>query len=180
MGNSNSKEPITPQISAETAARGIPHVVSLAYHKATTWKIRYILSEPGGEPRFIANMPNGIYHEIIFHEGPNLTDPVLAFVKTAGKWSQDFEITLPSLPSEGLVGGVEILRHSGARKERFWFGMQVGEGESRHIERFEWRRSHGAEVKSVGEGKWGWKLVRLGASAPEEEVEEGIQDLENE
>lgn len=126
---------------------------------------------------FIADMPNGMYHEIIFHEGPNLTDPVVVFVKTAGKFNADFEITLPSLPSAGLIGGVEILRHSGTRKEKFWFGMQVGEGEHRHIERFEWRRSHGVEVKNVGAGKWGWKLVRLGSRSPEDEVSEDIQDV---
>jgi hypothetical protein len=41
--------------------------------------------------------------------------------------------------------------------------MEIGDGEHRHVEKFEWRRSHGSEVKRIGgKAAWGWKLLRMG------------------
>ncbi|PKS08065.1 hypothetical protein jhhlp_006677 [Lomentospora prolificans] len=54
--------------------------------------------------------------------------------------------------------------------------MDVGEGAGRRLERFEWRRSHGQEVKSVGQSSWGWKLVRLGAGGAEADDQVNYDD----
>lgn len=51
----------------------------------------------------------------------------------------------------------ETLRRE-PRKSKWWFALPIGvNGE---LETFEWRRSRGSEVKSLGASWRGWKLVR--------------------
>lgn len=50
--------------------------------------------------------------------------------------------------------------------EKYWYAMEINGG----IERFEWRHSHGDEVKKVGRSKWGWKLVRMNSDLAEGQV----------
>ncbi|KAF5533051.1 hypothetical protein FPHYL_13677 [Fusarium phyllophilum] len=57
--------------------------------------------------------------------------------------------------------------HQNTVKDRDWFGLQFNQSADRRIERFEWRHSYSSEAKSVGESRYGWKLVRLDHGAEE-------------
>ncbi|KAJ4257391.1 hypothetical protein NW762_008511 [Fusarium torreyae] len=164
MGHSDSKIP--PQMSPQSVQRGVPNVLRATYKKGFSTKVLVYLSEPEREPIYSISLPGGWYGKLLLHDGPSADSPILAGAETEGKWGSDYGILLPNI-SGFETSDKEILRRQGKMKERFWFGMQVGEGSNRHIERFEWRRSHGSEVKSVGDGKWGWKLVRLGHGSEE-------------
>lgn len=165
-------------MSAETASRGFPKCFRLSHKKALALKMIVYLSEPDSEPLFAFSSPDAWYpYEVVMHDGPTTDAPPLAALTQEGKMGMDFAILLPPLASAGMTGGKEILRYHGSlKKETFWFGMQVGEGDGRHLERFEWRRSHGSEVKSLGQSSWGWKLVRLGSGTAGEGGEDGASD----
>lgn len=156
---------------------GIPEILHMNFEKLLTLKPRCFVSTPEEGPRFMIYYPKGWHHCITFHDGPDIAYPVLATAVESGSWRQDFTINLPSLPDQGLIGGTEVLRHNPGTSERYWFGMQVGEGADRHIERFEWRMSRGPEMSNTGSSRWGWKLVRLGSVYLEEEGKEPVYDV---
>ncbi|KPM35587.1 hypothetical protein AK830_g10985 [Neonectria ditissima] len=165
MGNSRSKVAPNPQISAETASRGLPQTFRLSYKKGLSLKIVCYLTDPGTDVTYALSVPDAWYGGLILHDGPSIDHTPLATVTREGKGDMDFGINLPALESAGIAGGKEILRYMGTfKKEIYWFGTQVGEGDNRHIEKFEWRHSRGSEVKSIGQSGSGWKLVRLGSS----------------
>ncbi|KAF5005684.1 hypothetical protein FDECE_7883 [Fusarium decemcellulare] len=171
MGHSDSKLP-APQLSPESAQRGVPTTIQAAYKKS--WKdVVIYLREPDKEPTFCLSLPGGWYDKAILHDGPEPKHPVLATSTGEGKWRNDFAVTLPAMPGTDMEPSREILRYKVGRREIYWFAIKVGQ--DKHIERFEWRHSHGAEVKSVGESKWGWKLVRLGGGTqdPSEDTAQG-------
>ncbi|KAM0433305.1 hypothetical protein ACHAPT_004181 [Fusarium lateritium] len=159
MGHADSKIP-SPQMSLESAQRGVPPVLRATFKKSWT-KIIVRLGEPDQDPVYCLSLPEGFYGKMIMHDGPDHDSPALGGAMPDG-WRVDFNIQLPAIPGTDVAQSLEILRHKTKKHERYWFGMHVGEGPDRHLERFEWRRSHGSEVKSVGESKWGWKLVRVG------------------
>ncbi|KAF7551805.1 hypothetical protein G7Z17_g4755 [Cylindrodendrum hubeiense] len=172
MGSSTSKITTPPQMSAATASRGLPQSLRFSYKKALSLKMVCHLSEPNSEPMFALSSPDGWYSEVIMHEGPTTDAPPLAAITSEGKRGEDFAILVP--------GGKEILRYKfSLKKEVFWFGMQVGEGHNKRIERFEWRHSRGSEVKSVGQAGNGWKLVRLGGGMAGEGNEEDGPDRDD-
>jgi hypothetical protein len=172
MGHSDSK--LAPQLTAKGAQKGLPPVIRITYQKG--WKklvclahISLYLGEPDSEPTHSISFPKGWYGDIILHNGPHTESTPLAISTKDGSCRTDYTISLPALPGTGFSGGEEILRHPTGRKGRWWFGITIGEGADRHLERFEWRRSRGDEVKSIGQSKWGgYKLVRLGSSKEDE------------
>ncbi|CAM1507453.1 Fc.00g070940.m01.CDS01 [Cosmosporella sp. VM-42] len=173
MGASESKAAgITPTISPDIARRGFPPRFLATYKKSWS-KLAILLSEPdAAEPSHIIAVAHGSFGDMVLHNGPTGEHPPLANVKPTGKFGQDFIITLPG---EGGTSRQELLRWNAAiKKETYWFGMEVGEGANRRVERFEWRHSHGSEVKSLGRSKWGYKLVRLGG----ENVDPSSQAIE--
>lgn len=179
MGYPDSK--MVPQISNQSAQRGIPSVLCVSYKKGVFSKILVHISEPEQEPIYSVSLSLGWYGRMLLHDGPDADSPVLAGSDIEGKWRTDFSIYLPPIP--GLeISESQILRSKGNMKECYWFGMQIGQGAGRHIERFEWRRSHGTEVNSVEESKYGWKLVRLGhdAEEPDDDNPNKKPDWENE
>ncbi|KAM0435143.1 hypothetical protein ACHAPT_003233 [Fusarium lateritium] len=174
MGNSESKPGYSPQMSPEDQEKGIPPVIRATYQntwsKLVCWtSVSLNLGEPGSDSTYSVSLPKGWYGDVILHNGPDTGSmPLASGARDRVCRSSDYSITLPPLPGSGFDGGLEILRRPSGMKGRWWFGIQVGQGAERHIERFEWRRSHGSEVKSVGQSRWGWKLVRLGSSKEEE------------
>lgn len=174
MGNSESKPGIVPQISPEGEQKGIPPIIRATYQN--TWSqlvcwtsVSLNLAEPDAAPAYSVSLPRGWYGDIILHNGPGTESaPLASGTRDRTCRGSDVSVTLPPLPGSGFDGGSEILRRPSGRKGRWWFGIQVGQGAERHVERFEWRRSHGSEVKSVGQSRWGWKLVRLGSSKEED------------
>ncbi|KAF4953455.1 hypothetical protein FSARC_12378 [Fusarium sarcochroum] len=182
MGHSDSKLIPAPQLSPEGASKGIPPVIRITYQKSWTKlvcfaRISLNLGEPNAEPMYSISFPKGLYGDIILHNGPNIESPPLARSTKDGNCRTDYAISLPTLSGNGVQE--EILRRPQGMKGRWWFGIQVGNGPDQHIERFEWRRSRGAEVKSVGQSSWGgYKLVRLGnANHKEEYYSSSDEDL---
>ncbi|GAB1320951.1 hypothetical protein MFIFM68171_11161 [Madurella fahalii] len=173
MGHAESKA-VIPQFPAESTAKGLPRRFIAAYKKSWT-EIAVTLSDPDSEPAYVVTLDQGWYGNMTMHSGPTVDHQPLAAVKPGGRMRQDFSITLPALPGEGSEGRTEVLRYVvSLRREMFWFAMEVGEGRSRRLEKFEWRRSHGSEVKSLGKGGWGWKLVRVGNDMSESYAGEEI------
>ncbi|KAI5465050.1 hypothetical protein BGZ63DRAFT_379261 [Mariannaea sp. PMI_226] len=169
MGSANSKLQQTPHLSSSTAERGLPRTLHASYLKSMT-KVTCLLSEPNSpEASYAVNLPYGFWGPMIFYDGPTDKDPIMMTVKDEGKWANKFSITLPESPDEGVRSRHEAVKwQTVSKKERYWFGLEVGHWPDRHLDRFEWRRSHGTEVQSVGGTKWGWKLVRLGQNAAQQ------------
>lgn len=164
MGNSDSK---IPQLSAETAIeRRLPTALTAVYEKHIT-KIICLLSESDArQASFTISLPYGWWGHMIFYDGPSDQHPVLVTTKDESKMGNKLSVMLPASPKEGVESRPELVKwQTLSGKERYWFGLEVGHGAQRHLQRFEWRHSHGAEVHNLGGSKWGWKLVRLGPQA---------------
>ncbi|KAK4457557.1 hypothetical protein QBC42DRAFT_291459 [Cladorrhinum samala] len=169
MGHGGSKLAAGTHMPAETAARGFPRRFDATF-KMSLSRIMALLTDPNHPdgPAYAVSWVAGWYGNMIFHGGPTKDHAPLATARSAGKLGRDFNVTLPAGPGaqEQGPGRTEILRYSPSfRHETWWFAMQVGgDGpHAAHVERFEWRRSRGAEVKAVEGGSgWGLKLVRMG------------------
>ena len=169
MGTSHSSLAV-PHLPDQLAKSGVPPVIQARLKKSWT-KLTIHLSEPGAEPSYCATFPDGWWGVMTLHNGPSETDRAIAHSVLKGKMMVDNIISLPP-PTAGdaSLDGKEILRHKWrVGSEKFWFAMDVGEGAARRVERFEWRHSRGQEVKSMGQGSFGWKLVRLDPGDPEDE-----------
>lgn len=105
---------------------------------------------------------------IELHDGPTNEHPIMATVR-ADKWgrTKPATITLPARPGSPHVGSIEAQLVPGSSKSSMsasstWsFEIDANDkGSSR--ERFEWRSSHGKEIKELATGpSHGWKLVRV-------------------
>ncbi|RSL53483.1 hypothetical protein CEP54_010366 [Fusarium duplospermum] len=164
MGNAQSVNTLVPQISPETARKGIPNRLSMTFKKRVTLKTHLLLADSNSGLAFATYVPYSGAYNVVLYDGPDASCPVLATAKGIGKWKKDFRVCLPSFPRETLDIREELLRSCtvSSKLETYWFGMQVGE--DRPVERFEWRQSRGREVKSTG-ARAGWKLVRLGGGS---------------
>lgn len=166
MGHGGSKLAST-HMPAEMATQGFPRRFA-ATHKKSLTRIMALLSDPDHPdgPAYAVSWAAGWYGNMTFHSGPTKDHEPLATARSAGKLGSDFNVTLPAA-SPAQEQRTEILRYSPSfKRETWWFAMQIGTGPHAHVERFEWRRSRGAEVKGVEGGSgWGWKLVRMGSDA---------------
>lgn len=162
MGQSSSKDGRVATVSSLE----IPPTIN-CYGPQSIMSSHGTLGQHEANPLFTYSMPRNMRSEMAFWLGTDTSLPPLARSKTTGLMSRDLEITLPDFVSNsGQLGGTHILRHEQKwTKEQFWFATQIGDT----VERFEWRRSHGDEVKSVGRWKWGWKLVRMNSEVKEGE-----------
>ncbi|KAL4728477.1 hypothetical protein ACLX1H_005224 [Fusarium chlamydosporum] len=179
MGNSDSKL-ITSQLSAEEL-QDIPTIIRMSYQ--SSWKkyacftsMNLNLGPPDAEPMYTLSFRRGLYGDITLHKGPTPESLPIATSSRIKQYHDDYLITLPSLTGVGVHE--ETLRRPKGLKGRFWFGCLVGDGLEQRVERFEWRRSRGAEVKSVGQSRWGgYKLVRLGSTNTKEEYSSSEENL---
>ncbi|KAJ5305656.1 hypothetical protein PENANT_c041G07841 [Penicillium antarcticum] len=101
---------------------------------------------------------------IVLHDGPTDKHPVIATAR-GDRWgrTRPIMLTLPTRPEsqhnndiveEMVPGTLKKMSHT------FTFTASVGpKGTSR--EAFEWRQSHGNEIKELSGHSYGWKLVRL-------------------
>ncbi|KAJ4208921.1 hypothetical protein NW759_013522 [Fusarium solani] len=174
MGNAQSEHTLVPQISPETARKGIPKRLSMTFEKRATLKTQLLLSDANSGLTFAVHAPHNGSYDVILYDGPNASYSVLATATGVGKWKKDFRICLPSFPGETLDTREELLRSCtiSSKRETYWFGMQVREAQP--IERFEWRQSRGSEVKSMGANA-GWKLVRLDGGSQDLAKDNGTQ-----
>ncbi|KAL5363434.1 hypothetical protein BJX96DRAFT_155725 [Aspergillus floccosus] len=107
---------------------------------------------------------------IVLHDGPSSKHPPLATLESDITGSKrPCIITVPrngETPSQGPV--VVELDANPERKYHkepsFSFSCVVGEGKTATEEEFEWRRSHGKEIKELDKYSSGWKLVRMSAA----------------
>ncbi|KAH7216949.1 uncharacterized protein BKA55DRAFT_697656 [Fusarium redolens] len=158
MGNASSKaSTLTPHISQETAAQGIPHNFSASITKRTSLTLRCILTDPASERAFAVHVPPKGCYDVIVYDGPDAGCPVLATARRNPKWKHDFRINLPAL-TDGEDTREELLRCTTINKlkEGYWFAMQLGD----RVERFEWRSTRGKQVQGQEGSGWGWKLVK--------------------
>ncbi|KAK4502026.1 hypothetical protein PRZ48_007837 [Zasmidium cellare] len=123
--------------------------------------------------------------QLTIHEGIQVDSPVMAttFVKKA--WSNTSAVTLPGVVgADGQPIEHEVEMHAGFKHVSWTFSVEVSNADSKpHTEKFEWRLSHGKEVKDLDKWSWGWKLVRLdgpvlsqpsGSSSKREDRDHGL------
>lgn len=105
-------------------------------------------STTGDQTSYQISLPGGYSGSLILNYSTNSTTPL---ARAIPEGRRGYAILLP-----GSSVAEDLRRQS--RKNIWWFALPVGpNGE---MERFEWRRSRGDEVKKLG-GSWrGWKLVR--------------------
>lgn len=101
--------------------------------------------------------------EITLHEGPE-TDTAVVATSCRRPGSTSFIITLPgSLSVYGTPIESHMEQHVGFKHVSHSFSVEITSAADPkpHLEKFEWRLSHGKEVKVLDKWAWGWKLVRL-------------------
>ncbi|KAI1420218.1 hypothetical protein F5Y12DRAFT_773995 [Xylaria sp. FL1777] len=128
------------------------------------------LGETKDTPLFAARMHSGLTRnpELVLYDGPSEKGPVLATATHASMWKSASVITAPA--REGVahdsdtqqvtMSAPRILKH-----KTYAFTADVGVGKETRREQFEWRSSHGNEVRELDGYRWGWKLVRLSNQA---------------
>ncbi|KAJ6003195.1 hypothetical protein N7451_005742 [Penicillium sp. IBT 35674x] len=112
---------------------------------------------------------------IELHDGPTNDHPIMATVH-ADKWgrTRPATITLPVRPGSPHVGSIEKQLIPGSSKSSMsasstWAFEIDAKDKGSSRERFEWRSSHGKEIKHLATGlSHGWKLVWV--SGPESGV----------
>ncbi|KAK3294449.1 uncharacterized protein B0H64DRAFT_443528 [Chaetomium fimeti] len=170
MGQEQSRPPAAtgnPVAPPEIAAIGLPR--RLVASITGSWPhISYSLRDYNSEQHaYELSLANGWRGNMTLHGGPSQYHPPLAHAERAGAMRESFAITLPALPPYEQQQRTEILHCPASWKQPwYWFAMEVGDGQHRRVERFEWRRSRGSEVRSIADqSRWGyggWKLLRMG------------------
>ncbi|KAJ6095248.1 hypothetical protein N7486_005994 [Penicillium sp. IBT 16267x] len=103
---------------------------------------------------------------IELHDGPTNEHPIMATVR-ADKWgrTRPATISLPARPGSPHVGSIEEQLVPGSSKgyvsmSSTWAFEIAAADKGSARERFEWRSSHGKEIKDLATGlSNGWKLV---------------------
>ncbi|KAI0867948.1 hypothetical protein GGS24DRAFT_483818 [Hypoxylon argillaceum] len=129
------------------------------------------LGERKEEPLFAVRMHSGFTKnpDLVLYDGPSDKGPVLATATHESLWKSSSILTAPA--REGVAHDSESQRvampgHWNLKRQTFAFAAEVGVGKETRREEFEWRSSHGSEVKELDGYRWGWKLVRLSSQAP--------------
>ncbi|KAI1110717.1 hypothetical protein F5Y14DRAFT_344998 [Nemania sp. NC0429] len=156
LGESSSGAEAISSVSSR-----FPPVLNAYFHAFSS---TFHLGEQKGNPCFAVRMHSGFTKNpiLVLHDGPTEKDPVFATVtrKSLMAW------TLTAPAREGIAHDTEsqsitLSRHIDFKHQVYRFMADVGAGQQTHSEEFEWRSSHGSEVKELNGYKWGWKLVRL-------------------
>ncbi|KAI1825034.1 hypothetical protein F4861DRAFT_220879 [Xylaria intraflava] len=170
--NNNSYEGAAPSYDGDSKARSVSSVgvkFPPTLNAYWQWKFTktFYLGENKEEQRFAARMHTGFTknRELELYDGLDDKGPLLATANHASMWNT--RTTLLTIPArEGVGHDTESQRvelRTYYRGVHLFFTMiaNVGPGKETRREEFEWRSSHGSEVKEVDGYKWGWKLVRI-------------------
>lgn len=159
MGSCSSKPTGPIQIPDNVALIGFPRSFHMTWMKS--WSNLVIqVSTQGSQPIYSASMPEGFGGCTVLYLWSNIEGSPMAYIIRTG---HEFTIDLPGVPSCGIMPHQVTMRYESSMTEvRYSFTMMVGYGNSYRSESFEWRRSGGNKVKSLGKSSSGWKLVRLG------------------
>ncbi|KAF5575254.1 hypothetical protein FPCIR_13247 [Fusarium pseudocircinatum] len=181
MGHSNSTLQ-SHELSAAGIEKGIPPILRVKYESgwskfiSSSSGMDLFLDGPNDEPMYTLDFENGLDGDIVLHSGPSADSPKLAVSGRESSRSSEYLIRLPSL--SGNAPQDELLYCDSELRRRFSFDIQVGHGPDQRVEGFEWRRSGGPEVKSVGQSRRrGLKLVRLGSTNTKEKYSSSEEDL---
>ncbi|KAI4860534.1 hypothetical protein F4820DRAFT_452842 [Hypoxylon rubiginosum] len=106
------------------------------------------------------------------HDGPTEDSPAIATIHSPMTRDPINEVKITvQLPSHGYSAEREkttitlfILRLIG--HTRYAFRTKVGQPATARVEKFEWRPSHGNEVRTIHPSAYGCKLVRVGQEGP--------------
>lgn len=145
-----------PEYASDTSTPPIPTAIKATY-KSSLSKLMCISGKEihltpcqpdptGGQTSYKLSLPRGYYGNMTL--ASNSSAP-LARAMPEGR--RGYDILLPG------SSVAETLRRE-SRKNKWWFALPAGpNGE---MEKFEWRRSRGSEIKQLGASWRGWKLVR--------------------
>ncbi|KAK7426581.1 hypothetical protein QQZ08_006911 [Neonectria magnoliae] len=103
---------------------------------------------------------------VVLHAGPDQSFPPLAAAEYR-IFGASFDVDLPPVPGSGLASAREEV--TSVSSPGFGYGsyrLVVEVGPANVRETFEWRRSRGDAVASLGGLSNGWKLVRLTRGPP--------------
>ncbi|KAJ5607596.1 hypothetical protein N7537_004215 [Penicillium hordei] len=134
------------------------------------WKFTttFHLGPTADEKLYAVSTPATVFNNkatIVLHDGPTNRHPVMATAQ-GDRWgrSRPVAITLPPRPgSQHQDSIVEQVVPGGSLKHfspSHMFEISVGP-KGTTPEKFEWRKSHGNEIKELVGFSYGWKLVRL-------------------
>ncbi|KAF4976317.1 hypothetical protein FZEAL_7002 [Fusarium zealandicum] len=130
----------------------------------------YTLGEHQNQPIYLYTVHSGLSSQppVLLHSGPDESFPPLASAEFAF-FGASFEVELPAVPgSQAPVAreAVQAVISRGGLGTAYRFNIEVGLGGNGQRELFEWRRSSGAAVASLGGYSYGWKLVRMARGPP--------------
>ena len=129
----------------------------------------FILAEHQQQPLYLYSMHTGFSDAppIILHSGPDESYQPLASANFMFM-SLSFDVELPPIPGSGAPLARERVDPAGSSglSPAFTFSIEVGPNGNGPRETFEWRRSSGQAVASLGGHYHGWKLVRLAQGPP--------------
>ncbi|KAF2969114.1 hypothetical protein GQX73_g4459 [Xylaria multiplex] len=124
------------------------------------------LGQTKESPAFAARMHSGLTKnpELVLYDGPSERGSILATADHESIWRSNSVLTVPA--REGVDHDSEsqkviMTSHRSLRHQTYKFTANVGVGKETRSEEFEWRSSHGSEVRELDGYRWGWKLVRL-------------------
>ncbi|KAJ9149388.1 hypothetical protein NKR23_g4301 [Pleurostoma richardsiae] len=150
--------------SAQKATINRQFPPSFSVYREGGFSRNYSLGEHQGQPLYAVRPHTGWsgQPDLVLHGGPTEDFPPLA-VLNHERFSRSFTVTLPPLPGDRLPRD-EFVRFPGLLQSNYTFSVEVdrpGGPRGMRRERFEWRRSHGAEVGRLAGASFGWKLVRM-------------------
>ncbi|KAI0203361.1 hypothetical protein F4808DRAFT_418431 [Astrocystis sublimbata] len=138
-----------------------------AYYAGAFTKTFYI-GEKKDAPSFAARIHSGLTKnpELVVYNGPSdKEDAIWATANQQSVWkAKNTIITIPALegvPHDDERQTITMACNWNLKHATCNYTADVGSGKKTRREEFEWRSSHGKELKELGGYKWGWKLVRL-------------------
>ncbi|SMR56586.1 unnamed protein product [Zymoseptoria tritici ST99CH_3D1] len=138
------------------------------YYKTRHWKsYTYHLGEHAKLPLFALTFDASWRGTAMsLHRGVDSEKTLMAEAFSESKASRHSIILLPS-PRDGEQVREELHCNVHLSAVTYSFSMRVPGrlGEKPVVEQFEWRQSHGSEVRSLDKHGWGYKLVRLQSSS---------------
>jgi len=161
----NTSDPTSPDLPIAIKASYTSSWSKILCSSSKTIHLSPSPSHPSNQPQpqttLKVSLPNGFYGSIILdYASKSKTTSPLARASPEGR--RGYDVLLPgSIAAEGL--------RRQSRRNKWTFALPVGGDGAVEVERFEWRRSRGREIKQLGASWRGWKLVRLGRRSGQDE-----------
>ncbi|KAH8160611.1 hypothetical protein CIB48_g7635 [Xylaria polymorpha] len=143
------------------STRGLSFPPTLNAYIPMAFTKTFHLGEKKEAPSFAVRMHTGFTKnpELVLYNGPSDKDPVLATATHESLWkSRTTILTVPA--REGALHddesqSVKMACHWSLKHQTYTFTADIGVGKETRREEFEWRSSHGNEVKELDGYKWG-------------------------